>query len=97
MEKSCTLSHFLPLMYRDGPHDILRASNRNGKPHSKGSCPGRVHRQQPLVLTPWAGSRQASGPQGSWGSPHAEGPGGPEPANVVPQDGPYLSPWSVSP
>ena len=97
MEKSCTLPHFLPLMYRDGPHDFLRASNGNGEPDSKGSFLERVHRQQPLVLAPRAGSRQASRPQGSSGSPHAEGPGGPEPANVVPQDGPYLSPWSVSP
>ena len=84
-------------MYRDGPDDFLRASNGNGKPDSKGSFLERVHRQQPLVLTPRAGSRQASGPQGSSGSPHAEAPGGPEQANVVPQDGPYLSPWSVSP
>lgn len=88
---------FFPLMYLDGLHDTLRAGNGNVKPDSQGSLLGSVHRQQPLVLTLQAVSRQASGPQGSLCSPHAEGSGGPGPVNLVPQDGPYLSPWSVSP
>lgn len=96
MEKSA-LCPILSPFYPDSPNDILRAGNGNAKPDSQGGLLGRVQTTATSANLLGKISGQASGPQGSSCSPCAEGSRGPESASPDPQDGPYLSPWSVSP